>query len=134
LADLSIDLYATAVLTTGTAWEVIFPGMTDQFLSGFAMEVYNIPEVRLPFFATEFFLTKETDGTSTLQIRFADKSNPPTKSNRAPSLPRAFNPSTCIGAELLIPIRLTPSVFVNDICERNPANRPKTTHRITNRQ
>jgi hypothetical protein len=86
MADLPIDLYATAVLTTGTAWEVNFLGVTDQFLSGFGVEVYIIPQIRLPFFTTELFLTKDPQGTSTLQIRFADKSDPPTPSTEKPTV------------------------------------------------
>ena len=86
MADLPIDLYATAVLTTGTAWEVNFSEVTDQFLSGFAMEIYDIPQIRLPFFTTEIFLTRGVDDTSTLQIRFADKSAPPIPSTEKPTV------------------------------------------------
>ena len=35
---------------------------------------------------------------------------------------------------LQIPARLAPSILVDDICERNTANRPKPAHRIPDRK
>ena len=75
-----------AVWTTGTAWAVSFTGLTDGMLAGgFAIECYLIPQYTIPFYITEFFVTKEAGGaTSTVQIRFADRSVPnpvPTNAN-----------------------------------------------------
>jgi hypothetical protein len=80
------DLYQNAILTTGTAWAVTFDNLQDQFLSGFAMEVYlkTDPDHRLLFMPTEFFLTRDARGTSKLQIRFADQSASPLSSTAKP--------------------------------------------------
>src|SRR5580700_2053897 len=42
--------------------------------------------------------------------------------------------SACMGAELLIPIWLTPPVFVDDLGKWYPAHWPEATYRITDRQ
>jgi len=81
-----IDLYATAVHATGTAWQVVFNDLTDEVLSGFSFEVYINPQNRLPFFTTEFFLTKQQNGKSTLKMLFADRSNPPVPGTEKPTV------------------------------------------------
>lgn len=75
VGDAPIVLREPAVCTTGTAWAVSFPKLTDQFLTGFAIQCYIFEQLPLPFFVVEFFLRKDASGgTSTLEIRFQDKS------------------------------------------------------------
>jgi hypothetical protein len=82
------DLYATAVNTSGTAWQVVFPDVThDYFASGVSYEVYISPERRLPFLTTEIFLTKPVSGGSaTLKLLFFDQSNPPITPSERPTV------------------------------------------------
>jgi hypothetical protein len=81
------DLFATAVHTTGTAWEAVIGGLTDEFLpTGYSFEVYITPRRRLPFFAEEIFLTKQLDGTLRLKLLFDDRSRPPVSPTAKPTV------------------------------------------------
>lgn len=82
------ELLATAVHATGTAWQVVFQDdVTDEFLSGFSLEVYITPQQRLPFFTTEMFVTRQQSGnTSTIKILFDDRSNPPISPTQKPTV------------------------------------------------
>jgi hypothetical protein len=56
--------------------------LTDDFLSGFNMEVYGVPQIRLPVLTSEYFLTRKPHSkTSTLSIRL-----PLATANTAPTI------------------------------------------------
>jgi hypothetical protein len=90
MADLPVIIDATAVHATGNAWLAGFSGLTDSFLSGFDMKIFDSPISSLPFFAYGFFLKKDACGTSTLQIRFFDKSSPHLPSDAKPTVQLSY--------------------------------------------
>jgi hypothetical protein len=68
LPDANIRYITTA--QNGGVWAGTVNDLTDDFLSGFNMEVYVNPQKRLPVLTSEYFLTRNLDGkTSTLSIR-----------------------------------------------------------------